>query len=189
MAETKRAVVMIGIPASGKSTVAKKVAAALGLTRISADDNLPRSDSGNRVHNRDTLRFAWLEVWKTVGSCASNNQGFLLDTTQVTEISRSPVIGLALGLGFEVTAVFMNTRPEVCIIRNSTREDRIPESRLLGMAANLEPPRMEEGWSAIYRIDTASDLTYRRNETEEILDLDLHNVVVEACLGGEASLV
>jgi predicted kinase len=184
--QRKRAVIMIGIPASGKSTFAKKVARGLELLRLSADDNLPRDENGNRIHNNNTLRSAWLTLWKTVGQCAMEGRGFLIDTTQVTEISRSPVIGLALGMGFEVTAIFMNTRPEVCLIRNSTREDRIPESRLLGMASNLQPPRMEEGWNAIYRIDTASDLCCWRSDCESVLDSDLHSVVTEMCLGGEA---
>lgn len=191
MSETqiKRAVIMVGTPASGKSCVARKISEALGLKIISADENLPRDEAGNRIHNRDTLRAAWLRVWKDAGNCVLEGRGFILDTTLVTEINRSPVIGLSLGAGFEVTAVFMNTRPETCLLRNSTREDRIPESALLRMAANLEFPRMEEGWTTIYRIDSSSDLTYWRYDSEEVLDPELHETVVSASLGGEASRV
>jgi predicted kinase len=172
--QVKRAVIMVGVPASGKSTVAKQIAKDLDLVFVSSDEVVKTDENGSRIYNRDTLRESWLQVWTTIGSCVLQGKSFLLDATLVTEERRSPVIGLALGAGYEVTAVFLNTRPETCLIRNSLREHRVPESTLLRMAANLEAPQTEEGWTTIYRLDPGPTVKCWGKNEEGDCDKPLH---------------
>ncbi len=153
------AVIMMGIPASGKSAIALSLSEQLGIERISADDLIPRDNHGKRIYKRHFLRDSRLHVWQKVGRCIKEGRSFVLDAILLTFERRSFVIGTATGAGLAVVGVFMNTSAEICMIRNSLRADRVPDSKLLRVAASLDVPDPDEGWTALYRVDQNLSIT------------------------------
>ncbi len=153
------AVALIGIPASGKSAIAGSLSDRLGIERISSDDLIPRNRRGNRIYKKHILRDSWLQVWGKIGRCVKEGQSFVLDAMLLTSERRSPVIGIANGAGFVTVGVFVNTSIEICMIRNSLRKDKVPDSKLLRAASSLDPAAPDEGWTALYRIDQNLSVT------------------------------
>jgi predicted kinase len=72
-----------------------------------------------------------------------------VDATHLTRAERKPYIEIAREKNVEIEAVFFDTPLEVCLERNRQRARRVPEDVLVTMAAKLQPPNYDEGFSRI----------------------------------------
>jgi predicted kinase len=169
---TPLAVMMIGNPASGKSTIARSLSEGLGLERVSADDLVPRDEHGKRMYRRHILRRCWVDAWKQIGRCVRESRSFVLGAMLLTNERRNPAIGVAIGARFATVGVHMNTSVDICMIRNSLRMDRVTDGRLLSATSRLDPPDPCEGWTAVYRVDQNRWITrwYGDSRKEEQVD-------------------
>ena len=136
-----KVVVLVGIAGSGKSTWAKSsVISSDEIRRLLRDD--PADQTIHRIvfrTMRDMLRRR-LELGMPVT---------YIDATNLTRRERRPYIKIALSYGCEVEAVFFDTPLEVCIERNHERERKVPEEVLRMMAAKLQRPSLEEGFTDV----------------------------------------
>lgn len=141
-------VVLIGIPASGKSSFFKARFA----------------DSHVRI-NRDMLGTAH-RVALLRAACLQGGVSFVLDNTNVTRGERRDHIEAARSAGFRVEGFFLQSRRAECSARNRAREphQRLPDAAIGGMSGRLELPSRDEGFDALYFVRLGPEHTYEVEE-------------------------
>ncbi len=132
---------LVGIAGSGKSSWAKKSALASDeIRRLLRDD-----ETDQTIHRivfktlRDLLRRR-LELGVPVT---------YIDATNLTRRERRPYIKIATSYGCQAEAVFFDTPLEVCLERNRARQRNVPPDVLRMMAAKLQIPSTEEGFTRV----------------------------------------
>lgn len=143
--DTRRpqAVILIGIPAAGKSTFcARFFGEAQEYVRI----------------NRDTLG-SQEKVSSLLWQCLTARRSFVADNTQVQRAERARLIALAAAAGYEVCGYYLPARIDDCLRRNAQRSGsaRVPDAAVRSMAARLEQPSYAEGFDRLYCVTWAED--------------------------------
>jgi predicted kinase len=139
-----RIVVLVGLPASGKSTYLTSIGAPAlasdAIRGLLADDETDQS-----LHDRvfQTLRYLLRQ------RLALGRPVTYIDATSLTPQERAPYIGIGKSFGCEVDALFFDVPLEVCLERNRLRARVVPEEALAKMAARLVPPSLEEGFTRV----------------------------------------
>ncbi|EYD77221.1 hypothetical protein Rumeso_01168 [Rubellimicrobium mesophilum DSM 19309] len=162
---TKRAVLVNGVPASGKSTVARALAEALGWPRLTLDtvkqpflEELP---PGDRLFNRTLGRASYRAIWDLMRD-APEGSGFVVDAW----FGFQPLAMLSEGLGRAgmdaVAEVWCEAPPEEIGRRYAERVagrgpghpglDYVPE--LVELARRAGPT----GLAPVHRVDTTKPL-------------------------------
>jgi predicted kinase len=128
--------VLIGIQGAGKSTYYTQQFAA---THLRLNRDMLRTE-----HRLEVLFHAALAV----------KQSLVLDNTNPTRRARARWIASAKAAGYAVTAHWLDVPLPDALARNAAREGnaRIPEIGIIGLAAKLEPPALDEGFEAIHRV-------------------------------------
>ena len=129
-------ILLIGIPASGKSTFYRQRFAETHL-QISLDI------LHSRVREMEVLQAA-LAAGK---SC-------VIDNTNVTAEERARFIAPARDHAYRITGYYFRSVLAECLPRNAQRsgKERIPESGMKGRAAQLELPSRSEGFDSLYYV-------------------------------------
>ena len=146
MSAQKKIVVLVGIAASGKSTWAQKSVLSSDEIRLLLRDD-PTDQTIHRV------------VFKTMRDLLRRRLDLgmpmtYIDATNLTRRERRPYIKIASMYGCHAEAVFFDTPLEICLERNRERERKVPETVLRMMAAKLQPPSTDEGFSTVVVIST-----------------------------------
>jgi predicted kinase len=137
-------VLAIGLPGSGKSTWFKR----RGVTPLSSDilrtllfDDISEQRFQHLVFGtlRNILRARMIArmPWNYV------------DATNLNARERRHWIQMAREFGYEVHAVFFDVPLQVCQERNLRRQRVVPAEVMQNMAAKLQPPKFEEGFTKI----------------------------------------
>ncbi len=142
--DSSRIVLMIGLPGCGKSTWA----AAQGWNALSSDGiRLLLSDdvTNQTIHARvfAVLRFL-LRQRLAIGRPLT-----CIDATHLTREERKPYFAIARWFNASIEAVYFDCAFSVAVERNRKRARQVPEDVMAQMAARLEPPTLEEGFSSI----------------------------------------
>jgi predicted kinase len=142
--ERQRIILMVGLPGSGKSTWLER----RGVNALSSDwvRQVLSDDMTNQgIHARvfQTLRYL-LRHRLAIGRPES-----YVDATHLTPEERRPYILMARRHGCDVEAVFFDVPLEICRQRNLGRGRVVPEEAMQMMAAKLQPPSLDEGFTRI----------------------------------------
>jgi predicted kinase len=130
------AVILVGIQASGKSTLYQQ--------RF--------FDTHVRI-SRDLLRTRTREGL-LLRACLEGRQPFVVDNTSVQAEERARYIVPARAAGYRVVGYFFRTEPRAAIARNKLRQGKavIPIPGILGTYKKLEEPRPDEGFDELYAV-------------------------------------
>ena len=145
--EPKRVIVLVGLPASGKSTWLQRNM----FPSLSSDDirRLLRDDPADQTINRAvfaTLR-SLLRKRLELGAAVT-----CIDATNLTPRERRPYIKIAEGYGARAEALLFDTPLAICKARNATRERVVPDDIMDRMACRLVEPTPGEGFQYIERV-------------------------------------
>ncbi|GFE59959.1 ATP-binding protein [Geobacter sp. AOG2] len=127
------AIILIGIPASGKSTFYRQRFFFTHM-RISLDML--------KTRHRERL---------LVEACLAARQPFVVDNTNASPQERARFIGPARQAGFRVVGYYLDSTVADALERNRQRQGtgRIPDKGVAGVAARLELPTLGEGFDEL----------------------------------------
>jgi predicted kinase len=139
---------LVGIPGSGKSHLAKRLAEETGAVIVCPDE----IRQSHRVRSERAFEIAREEIGKNLES----GKDVIFDATNTIRKWRAQNIQAGKLSGVQVVAVLMNTPLELCLERQRRRAAQgekidLPESTIVRMADQLadNPPLLEEGFDEI----------------------------------------
>ena len=102
-----------------------------------------------------------------LAACLAAKQPFVIDNTNPLPTDRARYIGPASGAGFCVVAYFFETSLRDAIRRNNQRagKQKIPAPAIASTLRKLQPPTLEEGFDAIYKVTISPEEVFVVNET------------------------
>lgn len=138
---------MVGIPSSGKSTVAKRIAEQENAVIIATDDLREElfNDVNSQVDNDLVFRTAMQRVKQNL-----KNRNVILDATNINYKRRMSMLHeLNYIKDLQKIAVFVATPYEECLQRNKMRDRKVPENVIKRMYYNIYIPQYYEGFDDI----------------------------------------
>ena len=178
---------MIGIPASGKTSLAEQIAKSEDAEIVSSD-NIRKELYGDENIQGDSK-----EVFKIVENRIidglKNNKNMIYDATNINYKRRMAFLQKIKKLKIEKIAIMVATPYEQCLIRNSQRERQVPEEVIERMYFNFYVPQYFEGWDDI-RIKYTNDYIFFFDDLEDIGQDNPHHrlTVLEHCEKAEEIL-
>jgi len=164
---TKRAIIFIGIPASGKSTFYER----------------KFSDEYSRI-NLDTLKTRnkekiWLEEFMGAG------KNIVIDNCNPEKLDRQRYIPALKALDYEIHCYYFKSWVERCSERNQQREGKaqVPKVAIISHKQKLENPSFDEGFDRIFFVEIVPPLGEDKEELFRIKEL--HKVFEDAYIRGE----
>jgi len=144
-------VILIGLPASGKSTFFRERFAA---THDHVSKDLLRN-------NRQPQR----RQDQLIAASLASGRSVVVDNTNPSAAVRAPVIALARKHGAEVVGYFFATEAGDALRRNRARDgrERVPDVAIFTARKRLEPPTMTEGFDRLFSV--------RMNEADGTFDV------------------
>ncbi len=154
---------MIGIPGSGKSTIAENT----GLKKICPDDVREKLYGDKSVQGNPQEVFG--ETRQQIRECLKKGQSFVYDATNASEKSRKNMCAYikqtaeAYGYRVKINGVYVKAPLSVCIQRNTARNDRtepVPEEVIERMYDMLTqtPPDEKDGFDSLSVVDNYNRL-------------------------------
>ena len=142
-----RIVIAVGLPGSGKSSWF----AEQGVTPLSSDQMrvlLSGNEDNQQIHQ---------EVFEAVRALLAlrlriKQPVSYVDATHLKRAYRAPYFELAEKYGATVEALWFDVPLATCLLRNQARDRQVATAVMETMAAEMEPPSMDEGFSRIRRI-------------------------------------
>ena len=134
--EQPTVIILMGLPASGKSTFYLQKLAPLGFEHINLDTL--------RTRNRELLQ---------IKEYLNNQVSFAVDNTNTLPQERARYIELAKAAGYRIAGYFLRRRVQECILNNEARERRVPVAAIAAMSARLVLPSKIEGFDALYFVN------------------------------------
>jgi predicted kinase len=134
---TPECVILIGLPAAGKSTLFKEKYAA--THRHISKDLMP--NVRNRVKRQQEL----------IAAALADGVSFVIDNTNASRAERAAIIAQVKAAGARVTGCFLEITTREAVARNRAREGkaRVPDVAIFTVAKKLEPPSEDEGFDEI----------------------------------------
>ena len=136
LAKQPLAIILMGLPAAGKSTFYAHELAPLGIAHINLDT----------LHTRNKEEQKIKEYLKTRTS-------FAVDNTNTLPEERARYIKMAAAEGYRIEGYFMRSRIQECIINNAQREKSVPIAAIAAMSNRLILPSKQEGFNALYFVN------------------------------------
>ncbi|HEY9747433.1 MAG TPA: AAA family ATPase [Allocoleopsis sp.] len=153
-----RLIILIGLPGSGKTTLAQHLITASPERRLISTDAIRAQLFGD-----EAVQGPWLQVWREVQQqfqqsviqiAQGHIQDAIYDATNTARKQRRRVLTLARSLGFkDIVGLWLDLPLEVCLARNRQRDRVVPEAVMLRMHRQLlgAPPALQEGFTSLIR--------------------------------------
>lgn len=152
---------MVGLPASGKSTYAKELALKENAN-IHSSDSI-REELFGDINNQDNNDKVFAELNRRIREDSKNGKNVILDATNISSKRRMTFLQQELRMRYincEKICVFIATPYEQCLSQNKLRDRVVPEHVIKKMYLNMEIPAYFEGWDNIKIIFNVDDSVY-----------------------------
>jgi predicted kinase len=156
-----RLLLLIGLPGSGKSSLARSIQHTGGQVMIISTDAIRAKLFGN-----EAIQGEWSLIWREVKSQFEQAvrrlqpdlfqlnslqsdiiRAAIYDATNAKRSHRKEVITLARSTGFtQITAIWFDVPLSICLQRNQQRDRQVPNEVILRMSRQLSdaPPSLNE---------------------------------------------
>lgn len=171
---------MIGIPASGKTSLAEQIANSEGAEIVSSDSIRKELYGDESIQGDSNKVFRILQDRVVKGLNANKNM--IYDATNISYKTRMAFLQRIRKLEVEKIAIMVATPYEQCLIRNSQRERQVPEEVIKRMYFNFYVPQYFEGWDDI-QIKYTNNYMFFFGDLEDIEQDNPHHklTVLEHC--------
>lgn len=179
---------MIGLPASGKSTIAKEISKSEGAIIVSSDEI--RKEFGD-INDQSQNVKVFEEVISRAKFYLANQYDVIIDATNINYKKRRHLLNSIDSLHTkERIAILVATPYEECLERNQLRERKVPEEVIKRMYYNFYIPQYYEGFDDI-QIRYNSNYSFSLDELEDIEQDNPHHTlsVLDHCKEVEDMLV
>ena len=141
------AIMLVGLPASGKSTYAEKLAKHVNVEIISSDTI--RAELTGDINNQDRNNEVFEIVYRRVEEALHEGKNIIVDSTALKVDYRKKFVEICKK--FEVFCIVWEITSSVktCLRRNTKRDRQVPEDIILQMAESYELPQLSEGFDMI----------------------------------------
>ena len=175
---------MIGIPASGKTSLAEQIAKSEDAEIVSSDNIRKELYGDENIQGDNNKVFRILQDRVVKGLKANKNM--IYDATNISYKTRMAFLQRIGKLDVEKIAIMVATPYEQCLIRNSQRERQVPEEVIKRMHYNFYVPQYFEGWDDI-QIKYTNDYMFFFGDLEDIEQDNPHHklTVLEHCMETE----
>jgi predicted kinase len=143
-------IIGIGIPASGKTTLLKQLAAQKNMDYTNADDIRYTLIGNERDHSAELL--VWETVYSEIRTSLQARRSVVIDATHSKRTDRKTVLAFCRKYGAkEILGYYIDTPLETCLRRNALRKQPVPEAVIIKMHNQLQdaPPSVDEGFTRI----------------------------------------
>lgn len=124
---------MMGVPGSGKTTLACKMAEAIGAV----------------VHSYDEVKD--LQIWmQGITKDVLSGKTVIADDTNLNREMRERFLCGIRDVPGKRVLVWLDTPLEECLKRNAGRENKVPKEEIWLSNRLMEPPSPKEGWDKIH---------------------------------------
>lgn len=148
------AIIGIGLPGCGKTTVLKPLAKEKKLDYVNADDIRLEVTKDATDHTREKL--VWDILYQRV-KAALQEKGVVIDVTNTKPKDRKQMTNFCRQNGAtKIIGYWVQAPVEVCAARNAARARSVPPEVLckLSNRLNINPPALEEGFDEIKAVRT-----------------------------------
>lgn len=169
-------IMMIGLPASGKSEQATKLAAKYDAEIFSSD--ALREEMFRDVNHQTNNDVLFKELHKRIRGCLTYGKSAIYDACNISYKRRMEFLKSLNKIPCEEIAVLMATPYEVCLERNAQRERKVPEYVIKRMYMNFNVPFWYEGWDDIEIVySEGAEGSYGSicDWVESVMNYDQHN--------------
>lgn len=138
---------MIGLPASGKSTLAEQISKSEDAEIVSSDNIRKELYGDENIQGDNNKVFRILQ--ERIINGLKNNKNMIYDATNISYKTRMAFLQRLNKLEVEKIAIMVAIPYEDCLIRNSQRERKVPEEVIKRMYYNFYVPQYFEGFNDI----------------------------------------
>ncbi len=158
------AIILIGVPASGKSTIAEQLLRAANQNSYTQTQLICPDRIRETLYGSATTQGVWAEIWAQVqlefANAAKSQQSVIYDATNYKREYRQDAIALAKQYDLKpITGLWLDVPLWICLSRNETRDRQVPEDVVIEMYRHLSyhPPTLSEGFDRILFRDQKLD--------------------------------
>ena len=138
---------LVGLPCSGKSTIAQSLQEKYCATVFSSD--ALRMELYNDVNDQEHNQELFVELHRRIKECLRNGKSAIMDATNINYKKRMAFLSELKNIPCEKICVVMATPYEECVRRNKIRERKVPEYVVKRMHTSFDIPWYYEGWDDI----------------------------------------
>lgn len=139
-------IIMVGLPASGKSTYLKRMYK--GYTVISTDSI--RKEVHGQEECQDKAQQIFNLAYYRIEKALSNNENVVFDATNLRARNRKYLCKRFRLFTNDIVAEYINTPVNECIARDKQRSRTVGAEVIQRMAQTMSEPRLDEGFDLVH---------------------------------------
>lgn len=163
---------MVGLPASGKSTEAK-ILSQLYSAEIFSSDEI-RKELFNNVSNQDDNEEVFKTLHLRVKECLAKDKNCIYDATNINWKRRKAFLTEINKYNPEKIAIVCALPVAYCVKRNNERKVKVPNEVIKKMYDNFTVPYWYEGWDDIRIVYTSKYGEEHKYKTKSFIDGHWH---------------
>lgn len=138
---------LVGLPASGKSTYAKQLAEKTNAIVFGSDALREEmfGDVNDQSHNGELFN----ELHRRIKKCLKSGNNAIYDATNISSKRRAAFLSELKHIDCKKSCVIIATPYEQCLKNNKNRDKRVPEWVIERMYKKWQTPFWFEGWKSI----------------------------------------
>lgn len=148
-----QAIILIGIPASGKSTLAQQMLRSHPSAYVYTSPDQIRGVLYGDMAIQGEWNAIWSQVLAEMKQAHATGKTLIYDATNYKRKYRKEVIETLRAEGFShITGIYLPTPLWICLHRNQQRPRQVPETVIVEMhrCLVLHPPQLSDGFDRLF---------------------------------------